>query len=161
MTRTILFASVFAVAGLTGAVAQTAEPGFTMQPVEGGLMKLDTRSGAMSFCSNRAGAWACEVVPEDRAAFEAEITRLHARIAALEKRGATGVPDIMAPPAAKPDPNAASPNPAPSPDAGKPTTPEDVEGKMDQAMDMAEHVFRRFFQMIERLRNEPPADQKL
>lgn len=157
MTRTILFASVFAVAGLTGAVAQTAEPDFTMQPVEGGLMKLDTRSGAMSFCSNRAGAWTCAVVPEDRAAYEAEITRLHARIAALEKSGARGVPDIMAPPAARPP----APNAAPSPDAGKPTTPEDVEGKMDQAMDMAEHVFRRFFQMIERLRNEPPADQKL
>ncbi len=158
MTRAILFATVFTLAGLTGAVAQGNEPGFSMQPVEGGLMKLDTRTGSMSFCSARAGAWSCAVVPEDRAAFEAEITRLHERIASLEKRGATGVPDIMAPPAAKPP----VPNAAPSPDAGKPTVPEDVQGKMDEAIDMAEHVFRRFFQMVERLRNEPPASgQKL
>lgn len=157
MTRAILLAIVFAIAGLTGAAAQTAEPGFTMQPVEGGLMKLDTRTGAMSFCSNRAGAWACEVVPEDRAAFEAEITRLHARIASLEKRGATGVPDIMAPPAARPP----APNAEPSPDAGKPAIPEDVQGKMDEAIAMAEQVFRRFFQMVERLRNEPTPEQKL
>ena len=157
MTRNMLFASVLMAAGLTGASAQTVEPGFTVQPVEGGLMKLDTRSGVMSFCSNRAGAWACEMVPEDRAAFEAEIARLHDRIASLEKRGATGVPDIMAPPAARPP----TPNPAPSPDAGKSTTPEDVQGKMDQAMDMAEQVIRRFFRMVERLRNEPPDGQKL
>ena len=158
MTRAILFASVFALASLGCAYAQGAEPGFSMQPVEGGLMKLDTRTGSMSFCSSRAGTWTCAVVPEDRAAFEAEITRLHERIASLEKRGATGVPDIMAPPAAKPP----VPNAAPSPDAGKPTIPEDVQGKMDEAMDMAEHVFRRFMQMVDRLRNEPPASgQKL
>jgi len=158
MTRAILFASVFALASLGCAYAQGAEPGFSMQPVEGGLMKLDTRTGSMSFCSSRAGTWTCAVVPEDRAALEAEITRLHERIASLEKRGATGMPDIMAPPAAKlPEPNA-----MPSPDAGKPTIPEDVQGKMDEAMDMAEHVFRRFMQMVDRLRNEPPASgQKL
>jgi len=158
MMKTLLFSAAVALGGLSTAGAQAVEPGFTMQPVEGGLMKLDTRSGAMSFCSRRTGSWACEVVPEDRAAFEAEISRLNARIASLEKRGATGVPDIMAPPAATPN----APNAAPSPDAGKPTVPEDVQGKMDEAMDMAEHVFRRFFQMVERLRNEPPATgQKL
>ena len=158
MTRAILFASLLLVAAPVGAGAQGTEPGFTMQPVEGGLMKLDTRTGSMSFCSSRAGAWTCAVVPEDRAAFEAEIARLHDRIASLEKRGATGVPDIMAPPAAKPP----APNATPSPDAGKPTIPEDVQGKMDEAIDMAEHVFRRFLQMVERLRNEPPASgQKL
>jgi len=158
MIKAILFASVFAVAGMSGASAQGTEPGFTMQPVEGGLMKLDTRTGSMSFCSSRTGTWTCAVVPEDRAAFEAEIARLHERIASLEKRGATGVPDIMAPPAAKPP----APNATPSPDAGKPTIPEDVQGKMDEAIDMAEHVFRRFLQMVERLRNEPPASgQKL
>ncbi|MCS0495473.1 hypothetical protein NVS89_10215 [Ancylobacter sp. MQZ15Z-1] len=132
---------------------------FSMQPVEGGLMKLDTRTGAMSFCSQRAGAWVCQAVPDDRAALEAEIGRLQARIAALEKgRGTTpGVPDIMAPPqqggagsSTRPD---APPKVAPPPEDDTKLT-EDAQRQLDKAMDMAEHVFRRFLEMVDRFRRE-------
>lgn len=129
--------------------------GFTMQPVEGGLMRLDTRTGAMSFCAARAGGWSCEAVPDDRAALEAEIGRLQARLAALEKQGRAGVPDIMAPPQTTPD----SPSPK---DAPPSATPEELPGearqKLDQAVDLAEHAFRRFVEMIERLRKDLPPD---
>lgn len=115
-------------------------PGFSLQAVEGGVLKLDTRSGALSFCSAKAGAYVCEAVPEDRAALEAEISRLQARIAELEKSRA-GVPDIMAPPAGK---------------EGAPDAPmtEEAHKRLDEALDVAEHAFRRFMDMVNRLRGE-------
>ncbi|MGA0564696.1 hypothetical protein ACO2RV_19795 [Ancylobacter sp. VNQ12] len=141
-------------------------PRFTLQPVEGGVLKLDTRTGALSFCSTRAGgsagSWVCEAVPEDRTALEEEITRLQGRIAELEK-GRSGVPDIIAPPLpptgrdAPPPPAEGEPAP---PGAGE--SAQEAERKLDRAMDMAEHVFRRFFDMVNRLRSEPaPQEQKL
>lgn len=173
----LALAFTFALPGTSAAVAQAAEgPRFITQPVEGGLMKLDTRSGAMSFCSTKSGAWVCEAVPEDRAALEAEIGRLQARIAVLERgRPGAGVPDIMAPPESAPpeSPPPESPPPGTPPAAQAPddaTPPADDPGlskeadkRLDQAMDMAEHVFRRFFEMVDRLRRDaPPAqDQSL
>ncbi|WAC27649.1 hypothetical protein [Ancylobacter sp. SL191] len=123
-------------------------PGFSLQAVEGGVLKLDTRTGALSFCSAKAGAYVCEAVPEDRAALEAEISRLQARIAELEK-GRAGVPDIMAPPAGK---------------EGAPDAPmtEEARKRLDEALDVAEHAFRRFMDMVNRLRGEPaPQGEKL
>lgn len=147
--------------------AQAAAPAdpqanFTMLQVEGGLMKLDTRTGRLSFCSTRAGSWTCELVPEERSAYEDEIARLNDRVATLQ-RGTNvppGVPDIAKPPLAGTPPAAApkagegsGDTAAKKPDAGD-ATDEDVRGHMDRAMDMAEHVFRRFLDMVERLKGE-------
>ena len=159
-------ALVLALAGFHAALAQapsvTGESTrFTMQPVEGGLIKLDTTNGAMSFCSMKSGAWVCEAVPEDRAALEGEIARLQARLAELEKgragAGTGGVPDIMAPlePARPGEP----PSAKPVPPADDPELSEDARKRLDQAMDMAEHVFRRFFEMVDRLRGVAPQQQ--
>lgn len=131
---------------------------FTVQKVEGGLMRLDTQTGAMSFCAQRAAGWACEAVPDDRAALEAEISRLQARLAALEKNRATGgagVPDIMVPPQNTP-PDAPPPAGA-TPDADG-ELPAQARQRLDQAMDLAEHAFRRFVEMVERLRKDLPPD---
>lgn len=177
MLRAIHAAALLAVVPLlmpaaAPAAAQTAlplpgalQPRFTLQPVQGGVLKLDTRTGALSFCSTKAegsaGRWVCEAVPEDRTALEEEITRLQGRIAELEK-GRAGVPDIIAPPL---PPTARD---APPPAEGDPAHPgtgesaQEAERKLDRAMDMAEHVFRRFFDMVNRLRSEPaPQEQKL
>lgn len=169
--RPVAHAGAFAAALMLGggALAQTPPgPGapaadsarFSMQPVEGGLMRLDTRTGAMSFCSLRAQAWVCEAVPDDRAALEAEIGRLQARLAAQDKGGA-GVPDIMAPPQAGPGATApdAAPPPASAP-GGDEELPAQARERLDQAVDLAEHAFRRFVEMIERLRKDLPQDMR-
>lgn len=137
-----------------------ADARFTLQPVPDGALKLDTRTGALSFCSRKAGAWVCEAVPEDRAALEAEIARLNARIAELEKGRSGGVPDIMGPPVAPPvapptTPPAATPPEGPDAPGGR----AEAERQLDQAMDMAERALRRFFDMVDRLRGREPAPE--
>ncbi|HSI41722.1 MAG TPA: hypothetical protein VLA00_14360 [Xanthobacteraceae bacterium] len=114
------------VAPLTPATPQVDAAGnrFTVTPVDGGLMRLDTRTGALSFCSARVGTWACELVPEERTAYEAEIARLNDRIATLES-GTKAKP-----------------------------APDEPERQLDRAMDLAEGMFQRFLRMVERFRGE-------
>lgn len=138
---------------------------FTMTPVDGGVLRLDTRTGSLSRCSARSGSWACELLPDDRAAYEAEIGRLNERIATLETRIAreaprppAGVPDIMAEPEKPAPPDSGEQaGPRAAPDAGAPTDEESVRRRIDRGVDMAEHMFRRFMQMIERLRKDEEA----
>ena len=70
---------------LTGgaAVAQTTIPDtekgrYTLAPIADGFLRLDSRNGAVSTCRNDGQGWACYVVPDERAAFDAEIGRLQA-----------------------------------------------------------------------------------
>jgi hypothetical protein len=50
-----------------------------------GLLRLDTRSGAVALCSEQPVGWACQAAPEDRALFENEIARLQNENAALKR----------------------------------------------------------------------------
>src|ERR1700722_189646 len=67
-------------AGMTNAAAQSlpdAENGrYALSPVTDGVIRLDTRTGAVSTCSNSGAGWACYTVPDERAAPDAEIGRL-------------------------------------------------------------------------------------
>ncbi|MGC2779564.1 MAG: hypothetical protein WA418_28390 [Bradyrhizobium sp.] len=51
---------------------------YTMSTTADGVVRLDTRTGAVSTCSNGGGGWACYAVPDERAALDAEIGRLQA-----------------------------------------------------------------------------------
>jgi hypothetical protein len=68
--------------GTGGAAAQSmpdSENGrYALSPVADGVVRLDTRTGAVSNCSNTGTGWACYVVPDERAALDAEIGRLQA-----------------------------------------------------------------------------------
>jgi hypothetical protein len=39
-------------------------------------VRLDTRTGAVSTCGDKGNGWACTIVPDERAAYDAEIGRL-------------------------------------------------------------------------------------
>ncbi|WP_257167250.1 hypothetical protein [Bradyrhizobium sp. SRS-191] len=50
---------------------------YTMSTTPDGVVRLDTRTGAVSTCNNNSGSgWACYAVPDERAALDAEIGRL-------------------------------------------------------------------------------------
>lgn len=64
----------------TGAIAgsppDTENGRYTLSPVADGVIRLDTRTGTVSTCSNSGTGWACYTVPDERAALDAEIGRL-------------------------------------------------------------------------------------
>ena len=135
------------------------EPGrYRFAPVEDGLMRLDTHTGAVSHCARRSVGWSCEAVPDDRAALESEITRLvgeneklAARVAALQKEIEAA---RVGPPPVPPE---AVPNPARPPAVTPPPTGRDLpsDAEIDRMMSFAEKLFRRFIDMVDRLRLEP------
>ena len=149
-----------ALAAPAAAQAPPAEPPgaeagrFSFAPVEGGVMRLDSRTGAVSHCARRPSGWTCEAAPDDRAALEAEIARLtienqrlSGRVTELERRieqSRAGPPPV---------PPTDVPNPAAPPKAG-PDLPSDAE--VDRVMTFVEKVFRRFMAMVQTMRLEPP-----
>ena len=68
------------VGGMGGVAAQSMPDGengrYVLSPVADGVIRLDTRTGAVSTCSNTGTGWACYAVPDERAALDEEIGRL-------------------------------------------------------------------------------------
>ena len=58
------------------ATPDTENGRFTLSPVTHGFLRLDTRNGVVSICTNKSG-WTCRLVPDERAALDTEIGRLH------------------------------------------------------------------------------------
>lgn len=113
--------------------------------VDGGALRLDTRSGQVSLCSRRPAGWACALLADDRSALEQEIARLQADNArlradnarleqALRHRGVP-LPDGAEPPA----------------DRGDATPRRD---EIDRMMATLERVWRRLVEMIVNLQKD-------
>jgi hypothetical protein len=57
---------------------------YSFKPVEDGFLRLDNVSGQVAYCRAHVVGWACEAVPEDRAALEKEIARLQDEVTGLK-----------------------------------------------------------------------------
>ena len=67
------------------AVASSEGPArYAFNRVNDGFLRLDNVSGQIAFCSPTSAGWACQAVPEDRAALEKEIARLQDEVASLK-----------------------------------------------------------------------------
>ena len=64
---------------------ESAESRYTFSRVQDGYVRLDNRTGQVSFCSKRAVGWTCQLAPEDRGVFENEVARLQEENAALKR----------------------------------------------------------------------------
>lgn len=60
---------------------------FTLQPADGGFLRMNKDTGAVSFCSVKEGVSVCRLSADERAALEAEIERLRAENAQLKSAG--------------------------------------------------------------------------
>lgn len=143
MIRTGLF--VVAGLGLVSSVAwgQTAAPQtddrrYTFNRVDDGYLRLDGRTGQVSLCLQRPAGWACQAVPDERTALEAEIARLQAENAAIKKELIAR--NLPLPGTIKPE------APAASSDDPRLQLPNDAD--LNKVMNFVEKVWRRLLEMI-------------
>jgi hypothetical protein len=146
--------------GITSAAAQRmpdAENGrYTLSPVADGVIRLDTRSGEVSTCTNTGTGWACYAVPDERAAFDAEIGRLQADNEKLKAQLAAREPTVSG----KID------EALPKTDSLKKTEPKIAEGErkieiplpsdrdMERVMSFLEQAWRRLVEMANRIQKD-------
>jgi hypothetical protein len=157
---TSIAAALICIGGFGAAAAQTmpdSENGrYALSPVADGVIRLDTRTGAVSTCSNTGTGWACYAVPDERAALDQEIGRLQAgneklkaELAAREPT-ATGKIDEPLPKTdslKKPEPRAAE-------GERKIEIPLPSDRDMDRVMSFLEQAWRRLVEMANRMQKD-------
>lgn len=134
---------------------------YTMSAVPDGMIRLDTRTGAISTCANTGAGWACYAVPDERAALDVEIGRLHTENESLRMQLAA-----RAPPAEnkiedalpKSDPLAPAPRMPSIPKAAdgerKIEIPLPSDKDVDRVMSFLENAWRRLVDIAGRLQRD-------
>ena len=130
---------------------------YALSPIgDGGVLRLDTKTGSVSTCSNSGAGWACYAVPDERAALDAEIGRLQADNeklkAQLAERGGTvtGKTEDALPKSdslKKPEPKVAE-------GGRKIEIPLPSDQDMDRAMSFLERAWRRLIEMANRVQKD-------
>lgn len=129
---------------------------YALSPVADGVIRLDTRTGAVSSCTDKGSGWACYVVPDERAALDAEIGRLQkdnetmkAQLAARAPAGASKTDEAL-PQEALPKQDSLQPK------AGrKIEIPLPSDRDVDRVMSFVEGAWRRLVEMAARLQRDP------
>ncbi|MBR0691605.1 hypothetical protein [Bradyrhizobium lablabi] len=129
---------------------------YALSPAGDGFLRLDTRTGAMSTCTNSGAGWACYAQPDERAAMDAEIGRLQADNERLKAELA----------AREPAASGKTEEALPKSDSLKKTEPKVAEGErkieiplpsdrdMDRMMSFLERAWRRLIEMANRVQRD-------
>jgi hypothetical protein len=156
----VTVALIVGLCGPAAAVAQSmpdSENGrYAMSATADGLLRLDTRTGAVSTCNNSGAGWACYAVPDERAAMDAEIGRLQAENEKLKAQLAerestvTGKIEDALPKSdslKKPEPKVAE-------GERKIEIPLPSDRDMDRLMSFLEKAWRRLIDMANRVQKD-------
>ena len=108
------------------------------------MLRLDTRTGAVSICARKDASWACTSVPDERQALENEIARLQRENGALKKDMlARGLPlpggVVSAPSSQQRELNLKVPLPS--------------DAEIDRVMSAFEKMWRRLVDMMQKTPN--------
>ncbi len=129
---------------------------YALSTVNDGVLRLDTRTGVVSTCSNSGAGWACYAVPDERAALDAEIGRLQGENEKLKAELAQREPTVPG----KID------EALPKQDSLKPAEPKVAEGErkleiplpsdrdMERAMSFLEQAWRRLVEIATRMQKD-------
>ncbi len=100
---------------------------YSMQAVDGGVVRMDNRTGEMSLCRVEAGKMACDIATDQRSALQARIDELEKRVARLEGQAR---------------------------DRSAETAPLPTDKDLDRAMNAFERVMRHVFKMVDNLNRD-------
>ncbi|HXY57804.1 MAG TPA: hypothetical protein VEH76_04405 [Methylocystis sp.] len=94
MRSVLAFVAAAVLLGGLAARAQDAPDRYSMTPTNGGFLRLDKQTGAVSFCTVESGASICRLAADERLALEDEIARLRRKNAELKaaQRGVSALP---------------------------------------------------------------------
>lgn len=124
---TLLLAAALSWPSLAAAQGKPEGNRYSMQPVEGGVVRMDNATGEMSLCHVEAKKMACDMASDQRSALQERIDRLEERVARLEGRLR---------------------------DQGTEAAPLPTDKDLDRAMNTFERVMRRFFRMVDNLNRD-------
>lgn len=156
--RFLSFTPLMALAALVAFVSVPVEAAgrYQMTPIEGGFMRLDTETGAVSICKNTAGKVTCEMAEDSATRYSGEIDdlkkkndQLQAEVKRLEQHFGLG-------PEKKGGPNDLEP-PVPPGQNLKIPQKEDV----DKMFDYIEGMLNKFRERLRRLEKEPKEETPL
>lgn len=123
---------------------------YALAPVADGVVRLDTRSGSISSCSDKGTGWTCTAVPDERAALDAEIGRLQKDNEALRAQ--------LAQPSSGKTGEALPKQDAPKPKAAdgerKIEIPLPSDRDLDRMRGFAEQAWRRLVDMANRMQRD-------
>jgi hypothetical protein len=148
---------------LAGAMPETENGRYALSPAGDGVLRLDTRTGAISTCNNSGAGWACYAVPDERAAMDAEIGRLQADIGRLQADNEKLKADLAS---REPTVPGKIEEVLPKSDSLKKGEPKVAEGErkieiplpsdrdMDRMMSFLEQAWRRLIEMANRVQRD-------
>ncbi len=84
MLSGVALAAFVALAMPAGAQDQAGR--YTMKDIEDGMLRLDTLTGEVSYCTKKDDNWVCNAAEDNRSALADEVTRLQEENAALRNR---------------------------------------------------------------------------
>ena len=135
----IVLASALALGSAQAQTPDSENGRYSFSAVPDGMLRLDTRTGAVSLCGKQAAGWACNSVPDERAALENEIARLQRENGALKK-------DMLARGLPLPGGVASAPSASQRELNLKLPLPSDAE--IDRVMSAFEKMWRRLVDMV-------------
>jgi hypothetical protein len=133
------------------AVAEEKPGRYTMNPTEGGVLRLDTVTGVVSFCSGKDGAFTCRDVQDESSAMREKLSKLEARNRELE--GEVKRLEELVAPSAGGEKHAER---APLPRLQLPS-----EEDIDKGMDYLTRMFRKFRDKLKELEEPANKDRKI
>ncbi|MBO6675382.1 MAG: hypothetical protein JJ908_09945 [Rhizobiales bacterium] len=125
--------------------------------VDDGVLRIDRQSGDISECQETQNGWICRLTADDRLAYEAEINRLDAEVERLEEELLAAREALQA--------DEQDLSLIPEDGVNEPSVRERLDlptdEELDAVMDTAEEVMRRFFDMVQGLREDIEAERNL
>jgi hypothetical protein len=122
-----------------GGPPENEDARYTFHRADDGYLRLDGHSGEVSLCTRKPVGWLCQALPDERAALEAELSRLHSDNATLKRE--LLLHNLALPAGIRPDSE-----PPKAQDTARPQPRN--EARVKEVIGYIQNVWRRLVEMI-------------